>query len=63
MDRCASAVTGSSNGPVSTGTAESRLSQLQAALKCGTNCGSCLPDLRRLAQQACDRDAVSTATP
>jgi assimilatory nitrate reductase catalytic subunit len=30
---------------------ESRLSQLQAQLKCGTNCGSCLPALRRQVQQ------------
>ena len=28
------------------------LEQLQAELKCGTNCGSCLPELRRMAQQA-----------
>jgi assimilatory nitrate reductase catalytic subunit len=24
---------------------------LQGALKCGTQCGSCLPELRRLVQQ------------
>ncbi len=29
------------------GSAESRLAQLQGALKCGTNCGSCLPALRQ----------------
>jgi assimilatory nitrate reductase catalytic subunit len=28
------------------------LEQLQAELKCGTSCGSCLPELRRIAQQA-----------
>ncbi len=28
------------------GSAEARLAQLQATLKCGTNCGSCLPALR-----------------
>ena len=28
------------------------LEQLQVELKCGTNCGSCLPELRRMAQQA-----------
>ncbi|MBI3528196.1 MAG: molybdopterin-dependent oxidoreductase [Betaproteobacteria bacterium] len=28
------------------------LAQLQAQLKCGTSCGSCLPELRRMAQQA-----------
>lgn len=32
------------------GTPESRLAQLQAALKCGTNCGSCLPALRTLSR-------------
>jgi assimilatory nitrate reductase catalytic subunit len=31
-----------------TGPAESRLQQLQDALKCGTNCGSCVPELKRL---------------
>ncbi|KDB50406.1 molybdopterin oxidoreductase [Sphaerotilus natans subsp. natans DSM 6575] len=30
------------------GSAEARLQQLQGALKCGTNCGSCLPVLRGL---------------
>jgi assimilatory nitrate reductase catalytic subunit len=30
------------------GPAEARLAALQAALKCGTNCGSCLPALRTL---------------
>jgi assimilatory nitrate reductase catalytic subunit len=30
------------------GSAESRLGELQASLKCGTNCGSCLPELRRM---------------
>ena len=27
---------------------DQRLAQLQGALKCGTNCGSCIPELRRL---------------
>ncbi|MBN8487561.1 MAG: (2Fe-2S)-binding protein, partial [Burkholderiales bacterium] len=31
-----------------TGSPEARLVGLQSALKCGTNCGSCLPTLRRL---------------
>jgi assimilatory nitrate reductase catalytic subunit len=30
------------------GTADARLAQLQERLKCGTNCGSCLPALRTL---------------
>jgi assimilatory nitrate reductase catalytic subunit len=34
------------------GTPETQLAQLQAELRCGTNCGSCLPQLRRrVAQQ------------
>jgi assimilatory nitrate reductase catalytic subunit len=34
------------------GTPAAQLMQLQTALKCGTNCGSCLPQLRqRVAQQ------------
>jgi assimilatory nitrate reductase catalytic subunit len=32
------------------GSAEQRLAKLQATLKCGTNCGSCLPELRRMAR-------------
>jgi assimilatory nitrate reductase catalytic subunit len=28
------------------------LEQLQTELKCGSSCGSCLPELRRMAQQA-----------
>ncbi|MHB8949673.1 MAG: nitrate reductase [Rhodoferax sp.] len=30
------------------GTAQERLASLQSALKCGTNCGSCLPQLQRM---------------
>ena len=33
------------------GDAETRLAQLQARLKCGTNCGSCLPALRQQVQR------------
>jgi assimilatory nitrate reductase catalytic subunit len=32
------------------GSAEQRLARLQAELRCGTHCGSCLPELRRLAR-------------
>ncbi|MBP8285514.1 MAG: (2Fe-2S)-binding protein, partial [Rhodoferax sp.] len=28
-----------------------RLAALQTSLKCGTNCGSCIPQLQRLVQQ------------
>ncbi|MET3917316.1 assimilatory nitrate reductase catalytic subunit [Variovorax sp. OAS795] len=31
-----------------TGSPEERLASLQGALKCGTNCGSCLPELKRM---------------
>ena len=33
------------------GSAEARLAQLQATLKCGTECGSCLPALRQMVQR------------
>jgi assimilatory nitrate reductase catalytic subunit len=33
-----------------TGAADVRLAELQARLKCGTQCGSCLPELRRFVQ-------------
>ena len=29
-----------------------RLASLQAALKCGTNCGSCVPELKRMVRSA-----------
>jgi assimilatory nitrate reductase catalytic subunit len=31
-----------------TGNADAQLAQLQEQLKCGTNCGSCVPELKRL---------------
>ncbi len=34
-----------------TGNADAQLAQLQDQLKCGTNCGSCVPELKRLVQQ------------
>ena len=30
------------------GSEDARLAQLQGALKCGTNCGSCVPELKRM---------------
>ena len=30
------------------GNEDARLAQLQSTLKCGTNCGSCLPELKRM---------------
>ena len=32
----------------SAGTPDERLAALQGALRCGTNCGSCLPELKRM---------------
>jgi assimilatory nitrate reductase catalytic subunit len=41
------------------GDAEQRLAQCQSALRCGTDCGSCLPRLRRVAQDACGAVAAA----
>jgi len=40
-----------------TGSDTGRLASLQAALKCGTNCGSCLPELKRMVR------SMKTAVP
>ncbi len=37
------------------GSAEARLSALQGELKCGTNCGSCIPHLKRMVRQTMPR--------
>ena len=37
-----------------------RLSALQSALKCGTNCGSCVPQLQRLVRQASPRAPINS---
>jgi assimilatory nitrate reductase catalytic subunit len=42
------------------GDAAQRLAQTQARLHCGTNCGSCLPTLRRLARSAVEAAAGAT---
>ena len=39
------------------GDGETRLNQLQTALKCGTNCGSCLPEIKQLVRMK-SQDAV-----
>ena len=33
-----------------TGTADAQLALLQGQLKCGTHCGSCVPELKRMVQ-------------
>ena len=35
-----------------------RLARLQQELRCGTNCGSCLPELRHMVRAAVQRTAV-----
>jgi assimilatory nitrate reductase catalytic subunit len=35
-----------------TGSASERLATLQGALKCGTNCGSCIPQLQRMVRSS-----------
>lgn len=35
-----------------TGSGEDRLASVQDALKCGTNCGSCVPELKRMVRMA-----------
>jgi assimilatory nitrate reductase catalytic subunit len=42
------------------GTDEEKLASLQATLKCGTNCGSCVPELKRRVRSA-RSDAVAPA--
>ena len=43
------------------GDEEQRLARLQEQLRCGTNCGSCLPDLRRLLRENTPRVAEELA--
>jgi assimilatory nitrate reductase catalytic subunit len=42
------------------GSDERRLSELQTALKCGTNCGSCVPELKRMIR---DNPSVTAGAP
>jgi assimilatory nitrate reductase catalytic subunit len=44
------------------GDSESKLLKLQAELKCGTQCGSCVPELRRLVRQS-ELSAASAKAP
>ncbi len=43
------------------GTEADHLSQLQGTLKCGTNCGSCLPQLKKLVRERHTTNALATA--
>jgi assimilatory nitrate reductase catalytic subunit len=44
------------------GESESKLMQLQAELKCGTQCGSCVPELRRLIRSSASLSTALKAT-
>jgi len=41
------------------GSPQARLDALQRTLRCGTNCGSCLPELRRMVRASAPEPAVS----
>ena len=43
------------------GTAQERLGSLQSALKCGTNCGSCVPELQRRVRDGIRIDPANRA--
>ncbi|MCW5232370.1 nitrate reductase [Verminephrobacter eiseniae] len=43
------------------GSASERLAQLQSQLRCGTHCGSCLPELKRMVQAAGAREPKPVA--
>ena len=44
------------------GTAEQQFTALQAALECGTNCGSCVPELKRYLRASRDNANAGMAT-
>ena len=41
------------------GSDDTRLAALQGSLKCGTNCGSCIPELKRLVRNAPVTQAIA----
>ncbi|MGH8804250.1 MAG: (2Fe-2S)-binding protein, partial [Polaromonas sp.] len=45
------------------GTDDERLASLQEALRCGTNCGSCLPELKRRVRSAHSASTAGMAAP
>ena len=44
------------------GTASERLAKLQGALQCGTNCGSCVPELQRMVRSSSSQPTHSLLT-
>ena len=51
------------SGMGSLATDETRLASLQSTLKCGTNCGSCVPELKRMVRSSRVAVAAVTNTP
>jgi len=49
--------------PRCTGSNEQRLAQLQGELRCGTNCGSCVPALRKLVRETPVDEALAAPSP
>jgi assimilatory nitrate reductase catalytic subunit len=52
LSKLGSGITAGNSGAGYLGTDEQRLASLQDALKCGTNCGSCVPELKRHVRSA-----------
>ena len=46
-----------------TGTAPERLAKLQGALQCGTNCGSCVPELQRMVRSTSGQPIIPILLP
>jgi len=61
IDEHLALVAGGGGGGGHLHTDEERLASLQAALKCGTNCGSCVPELKRRVRSA--RTEAQAAAP
>lgn len=61
IDEHLALVAGGGGGGGHLHTDEERLASLQATLKCGTNCGSCVPELKRRVRSA--RSEVQAAAP
>jgi len=61
IDEHLALVEGGGGGSGHLHTDEERLASLQATLKCGTNCGSCVPELKRRVRSA--RTDTQTAAP
>jgi assimilatory nitrate reductase catalytic subunit len=45
------------------GTAAERLAKLQGALQCGTNCGSCIPELQRMVRSSSSQPIIPILNP